>query len=142
MDFAVPGDHRVKLKESEKRDKYLDLAKELKILWSMKVTVIPIVIGVLGTITKVLKQGLIDLEIREQVKAIQTTAWLRSARILRRVWEAWGDLLFLRLQWKFSKEKNNNRKSTSVQVQVSYALSLERPIAKTFTYFNAPRFIG
>ena len=30
MDFVVPADHRVKLKESEKRDKYLDLAKEMK----------------------------------------------------------------------------------------------------------------
>ena len=30
VDFAVPIDHRVKLKESEKRDKYLDLARELK----------------------------------------------------------------------------------------------------------------
>ena len=26
MDFAVPADHRVKLKESKKTDKYLDLA--------------------------------------------------------------------------------------------------------------------
>ena len=30
MDFAVPADPRVKLKENEKRDKYLDLARELK----------------------------------------------------------------------------------------------------------------
>ena len=30
MDFAVPADHRLKLKESEKKDKYLDLARELK----------------------------------------------------------------------------------------------------------------
>ena len=29
-DFAVPADHRIKLKECEKRDKYLDLARELK----------------------------------------------------------------------------------------------------------------
>ena len=28
--FAVPADHTIKLKESEKRDKYLDLARELK----------------------------------------------------------------------------------------------------------------
>ena len=28
--FAVPADHRIKLKECEKRDKYLDLARELK----------------------------------------------------------------------------------------------------------------
>ena len=27
--FAVPVDHRIKLKESEKKDKYLDLAREL-----------------------------------------------------------------------------------------------------------------
>ena len=30
MDFAVPADHRIKLKECEKKDKYLDLARELK----------------------------------------------------------------------------------------------------------------
>ena len=30
VDFAVPTDHRIKLKECEKRDKYLDLARELK----------------------------------------------------------------------------------------------------------------
>ena len=27
--FAVPADHRIKLKECKKRDKYLDLAREL-----------------------------------------------------------------------------------------------------------------
>ena len=52
MDFAVPTDHRVKLKENEKKDKYLDLAWELKKRWNMKVTVIPIVIGMLGRVTK------------------------------------------------------------------------------------------
>ena len=30
VDFAVPADYRVKLKEGNKRDTYLDLAKELK----------------------------------------------------------------------------------------------------------------
>ena len=46
----VPADH--KLKESYKRDKYLDLAREQKYLWNINVTVIPIVISVLGTILK------------------------------------------------------------------------------------------
>ena len=70
MDFAVPADHRVKLKECEKRDKYLDLARELKKLWNMKGMIIPIVIGALGTVTKGLVQGLEDLEIRRQVETI------------------------------------------------------------------------
>ena len=30
VDFAVPADHKIKLKECEKRDKDLDLARELK----------------------------------------------------------------------------------------------------------------
>ena len=30
VNFAVPGDHRINLKESEKKDKYLDLAREIK----------------------------------------------------------------------------------------------------------------
>ena len=30
MDSAVPADYRVKIKENEKRDKYVDLARELK----------------------------------------------------------------------------------------------------------------
>ena len=30
VDFAVPADHRIKLKECEKKDKYIDLARELK----------------------------------------------------------------------------------------------------------------
>ena len=49
--FAVPADHRIKLKECEKRDMYLDLARELKKLRNMKVTIVPIVIGAFGTVT-------------------------------------------------------------------------------------------
>ena len=52
VDFAVPADHRVKLKECEKTDKYLDLDRELKKLWNMKVTIVPIVVGAFGTVTK------------------------------------------------------------------------------------------
>ena len=50
--FAVLADLRIKLKECEKRDKYLDLARGLKKLWNMKLTIIPIVIGAFGAITK------------------------------------------------------------------------------------------
>ena len=47
VDFAVPADHRVKMKVIKRLNKYLDLARELKKLWNMKVTMISIVIGVL-----------------------------------------------------------------------------------------------
>ena len=52
VDFAIPADHRIKLKECAKKDKYLDLARELKKLWNMKVTIVPIMIGAFGIITE------------------------------------------------------------------------------------------
>ena len=73
MDFAVPTDHRIKLKECEKKDKYLDHARELKKLWNMKVTIIPIVIGALGTVTKGLLKGLEDLEVGGRGEIIQNS---------------------------------------------------------------------
>ena len=85
---------------AEKKDKYLDLARELKKLWNMKVTIVSIVIGALGTVAKGLLKGLEDLEVGGRVETIQTTALLRTARILRWVLETWGDLLSLKLQWK------------------------------------------
>ena len=87
VDFVVPVDHRINLKQCAKKDKYLDLARELKKLWNMKVTIVPIVIGALGTITKGLLKDLEDLEVGRRVETIQMTVLLRTARILRRVLE-------------------------------------------------------
>ena len=51
MDFDVPAGHRVKIKENEKIEKYLELAREQKKVLNM-VTVIPTVFGALGTFSK------------------------------------------------------------------------------------------
>ena len=92
--------HRVKIKENEKRDKYLDLARELKKLEDTKVTVIPIIMGALGRVSKGLVRGLEELKIRRRAKTIQITALLKSTRILRKVLDIWEDSLSLKLQWK------------------------------------------
>ena len=75
------------LKECEKRYKYLDLARELKKLWNMKVTFMPIVIRAFGTATKGLLKGLEYLEAGCWVETTRQTALLKTARILRRVQE-------------------------------------------------------
>ena len=90
VNFAVPADNRIKIKENEKRDIYLDLARQLKKLWDLKVLVIPVVIGTLGTVPKDLVMEMEELEIGEQIRTIQTSALLRSAR---RALETWGYLL-------------------------------------------------
>ena len=70
VDFAVPAEHRIKLKKSGKKDKYLNLARELKKLWNMKVTIIPIVIGAFFSVSKGLLKGLEELEVWGQGETI------------------------------------------------------------------------
>ena len=53
----------IKLKKYEKKDKYLDLARELK-----KLTIIPI--GAFSTVTKGLLMGLEDLEVGGRVETV------------------------------------------------------------------------
>ena len=49
----------------------------------MLVTIIPIVIGAFGTVSKGLLKGLEDLDVGGRVETIQTTTLLRTAKILR-----------------------------------------------------------
>ena len=100
VDFTGPADHAVKLNENEKRDKNLGLARELKGLRNMKVTMLPFVISALGTILKRLVKELDDLEVGGQEETFLTITFLRSAIILRRILESWGYLLSLKLQWE------------------------------------------
>ena len=76
-DLIIITDHRIKLKGCEKKDRYLDLARELKKLWSMKVTIVPIVIGAFGSITKGLLKVVEDWMLEDK--------W-RSSK-LRHYWE-------------------------------------------------------
>ena len=69
VDFFVPTVQRVKIKENENRD----LPRELKKLWSMEVTVIPVVIGALGMIPIGLVKRMEKLEIRGRTETLQTT---------------------------------------------------------------------
>ena len=96
VDLAVPADHGIKLKESEKKNN----ARELKKLWNIKVTIVPIVISAFGTVTKGLLKGPGYLEVGGREETIQTITLLRTARIVRRVLETWRDVLSLKLQWK------------------------------------------
>ena len=96
-DLAVPANHRVKPKESEKKDKYLNLARELLKTVEHESDSDTMVIGMFCTVTKGSIKGLEDLEISRRVENIQTTTLLRSARILRGVMETRGDLMSLKL---------------------------------------------
>jgi hypothetical protein len=51
IDVAIPGDSNVIQKEAEKILKYKDLTIEIQRMWNVKTRVIPVIIGVTGTIS-------------------------------------------------------------------------------------------
>ena len=88
IDIAVPGDTRIKQKEQEKIEKYQDLKREIARLWCLrKVTVIPVVVGALGCVTKEAEQYIEKIGIKIRTEVIQITALLGTARTLRKVLE-------------------------------------------------------
>ena len=98
MPFQITGELKqtTKNKNKTKKQKKKKKKKEKKVktgqipgylikFRNMKVTVIPIIIfGAHGTILKNLEKKLGALEIKGRIKTIQTTALLKSTRILKR----------------------------------------------------------
>ena len=98
--LTVSINHRVKIKESEKINKYSDFAREQKQTVGHTVDGDTICSWCTWNHHKVLEKRVEELEIRRWIESIQTTALLRLDRILRRVQETWKNLQSLRLQWK------------------------------------------
>ena len=57
VEFAVSADHRQRLKEKEKLEKYLDLTRKLKYLWNLKVTFKTVKFWAFGILKKKKRMG-------------------------------------------------------------------------------------
>ena len=87
VDVAVPEDCRINGKE-KKIDKYQDLRRKVSRLWQQKkVHVVPIVIGVLGSMSKNFIGFLHQLKINKNMRELQKAALLGTAKILRKALE-------------------------------------------------------
>ena len=76
------------------------------------------------TVSKDLVKVMEVLEYGRWAKTNQTTAFFRSARILRKVLETWGDLLLLKLKWKIiSQHWSENLQG----IQPDQLISARRP---------------
>jgi len=85
IDVAVPGDSRLTAKINEKREKYTDLKIELQRMWKVRVVIVPIIIGCLGSVSTCLVRNLKNLGIYNStlVPKIQKSVLLSSCHILR-----------------------------------------------------------
>jgi hypothetical protein len=53
---AIPTDRNVVQKEAENRLKYKSLCMEIKRIWDLKCTIVPIIIGATGIVTRSLRK--------------------------------------------------------------------------------------
>ena len=72
-------------KEEEKLSNYDELKYELARIWRTKVTIVPIVIGALGTVTERIDSWREQIGIDCPVALLQKGCLLGSARIIRKV---------------------------------------------------------
>jgi len=54
-------------------------------MWNVKAKVMPVIIGATGTITKSLRQYLINIPDKQKIKELQKTAILGTAHVLWKV---------------------------------------------------------
>ena len=58
IDVAIPADRNVVQKEAERKLKYKSLCIEIQRMWNMKCTIIPVIIGATGIVTRSLRKNL------------------------------------------------------------------------------------
>ena len=56
IDVAIPADRNVVQKEAENKLKYKSLCIEIQRMWNLKCTIVPVIIGATGIVTRSLKK--------------------------------------------------------------------------------------
>ena len=85
IDVAIPADRNVVQKEVEKKLKYKSLCIEIQRLWNLKCTIIPVVIGVNGIVTRSVRKNLDAVPGKHSIDSLKKTAILATSHIIRRV---------------------------------------------------------
>jgi len=106
IDVAMPADRNVQ-KEVEKKLKYKCLGVEIQRMWNLKCTIIPVIIGDTGIVTRSLKKNFETVPERHSIDSLQKTAVLVTSHIIRKVLqceepERWGSPL---VHEKYQQEK-------------------------------------
>jgi hypothetical protein len=84
IDVAIPAHRNVVQKEVEKKLKYKSLCTEIQ-LWNLKCTIIPIIIGATGIVTRSLRKNLEAVSGKHSIDSLQKIAILGTSHIIRKV---------------------------------------------------------
>jgi hypothetical protein len=72
-------------KEAEKKLKYKSLCIEIQRMWNLKCTIIPVIIGATGILTRSLRKNLEAVPGKHSIDSLQKTAVLGTSHIIRKV---------------------------------------------------------
>ena len=84
IDVAMPADRNVVQKEAEKKLKYKSLCIEMR-MWNLKCTIIPVIIGATGIVTRSFRKNLEAVPGKHSVDSLQKSAILGTSHIIRKV---------------------------------------------------------
>jgi len=82
---AIPADRNVVQKEAEKKLKYKSLCIEIKRMWNLKCTIIPVIIGATGIVTRSLGKYLETVPGKHSIDSLKKTAILGTSHMIREV---------------------------------------------------------
>ena len=85
IDVAIPADRNVVQKEAEKKLKYKSLCIEIQRMWNLKCTIVPVIIGATGIVTRSLKKNVGTVPGKHSIDSLQKTAILGTSHIIRKV---------------------------------------------------------
>jgi len=84
IDVAKPTDRNVVQKEVEKKLKYKSLCIEIKRMWNLKCTIVPVIIGATGIVMRSLKKNLETIPGKHSIDSLKKTAILGTSHIIRK----------------------------------------------------------
>ena len=85
IDVAIPADRNAVQKEAEKKLKYKSLCIEMQRMWNLKCTIVPVIIGATGMVTRSLKKNLETVPGKHLTDSLQKTAILGTSHTIRKV---------------------------------------------------------
>jgi fructose-1,6-bisphosphatase/sedoheptulose 1,7-bisphosphatase-like protein len=72
-------------KKAEEKIKYKSLGMEIKQMWNLKCTIIPVIIGATGIATRSLRKNLKAISGKHSIDSLQKTAIVGTSHIIRKV---------------------------------------------------------
>jgi len=82
---AIPADRNVVQKETEKKLKYKSLCTEIQRMCNLKCTIVPVITGATGIVTRSLRKNLETVPGKHSIGPLHKTAVLGTSHIIRKV---------------------------------------------------------